>query len=33
MTMWPISKRVNSPANDDEDRLTEIAVAEEGNCQ
>ena len=33
MTMWPISKRVNSPANDDEDLLTEIAVAEQGNWQ
>jgi putative SOS response-associated peptidase YedK len=24
MKMWPISKRVNSPRNDDEDLLTEI---------
>jgi putative SOS response-associated peptidase YedK len=27
MRMWPISKRVNSPRNDDEDLLTEIDLA------
>jgi putative SOS response-associated peptidase YedK len=26
MTMWPISKRVNSPQNDDEDLLAEIQL-------
>ena len=28
MKMWPISKRVNSPGNDDADLLTEIDLAE-----
>ena len=28
MKMWPISKRVNSPRNDDADLLTEIDLAE-----
>jgi hypothetical protein len=27
MTMWPISKRVNSPDNDDERLLEEISLA------
>jgi hypothetical protein len=27
MKMWPISKRVNSPKNDDEDLLAEIDLA------
>jgi hypothetical protein len=27
MKMWPISKRVNSPRNDDEDLLAELNVA------
>jgi hypothetical protein len=27
--MWPISKRVNSPQNDDEDLLTEIQLPPE----
>ena len=27
MKMWPISKRVNSPRNDDEGLLTEIDLA------
>ncbi len=27
MTMWPIAKRVNSPDNDDEQLLDEVAVA------
>jgi putative SOS response-associated peptidase YedK len=27
MKMWPISKRVNSPRNDDEDLLAEIDLA------
>jgi len=30
MTMWPISPRVNSPNNDDEDLLTEVALAQTG---
>jgi putative SOS response-associated peptidase YedK len=28
MTMWPISKRVNSPRNDDEDLLIEVPLSE-----
>jgi putative SOS response-associated peptidase YedK len=27
MKMWPISKRVNSPRNDDEDLLAEVDLA------
>jgi putative SOS response-associated peptidase YedK len=27
MTMWPISARVNSPANDDSDLLTPVSTA------
>ena len=29
MTMWPISKRVNSPQNDDADLLSEIKLPSE----
>ena len=28
MIMWPISTRVNSPKNDDEDLLTEVALVD-----
>jgi len=28
MIMWPISPRVNSPTNDDEGVLTEIALSD-----
>jgi hypothetical protein len=30
MKMWPISKRVNSPRNDDEDLLAEIDIIVRG---
>ena len=33
MTMWPISKRVNSPANDDQDLVTEIALNQQHDWQ
>jgi putative SOS response-associated peptidase YedK len=33
MTMWPISKRVNSSANDDQDLVTEIALNQQHDWQ
>jgi putative SOS response-associated peptidase YedK len=33
MTMWPISKRVNSPANDDQDLVTEFALNQQHDWQ